>query len=213
MVYTASPFIGPEVGPLIGGFIVENTTWRCHRRQLALIVFLVPETYHPVLLRNKAIRLRQQTGQPWIAPIEKLERSIAKTVMYSCIRPFQLLMYEPMVLNLCVLSAILLGILYLFFGAFPLVFEKNHGFSIAQTGLGFLGLLVGMLVGVCSDVIWKRVYAAQVRRHEAQGARPGSSEPEFRLVSTMFGSWLVPMALFGRLQGLNLACIMSNQRA
>ena len=28
MVYTASPFIGPEVGPLVGGFIVENTTWR-----------------------------------------------------------------------------------------------------------------------------------------------------------------------------------------
>jgi MFS family permease len=28
MVYTASPFVGPEVGPLIGGFIVENTTWR-----------------------------------------------------------------------------------------------------------------------------------------------------------------------------------------
>lgn len=28
MVYTASPFIGPEVGPLVGGFIVEHTTWR-----------------------------------------------------------------------------------------------------------------------------------------------------------------------------------------
>lgn len=28
MLYTASPFVGPEIGPLIGGFIVENTTWR-----------------------------------------------------------------------------------------------------------------------------------------------------------------------------------------
>jgi MFS family permease len=28
MVYAASPFIGPEVGPLVGGFIVENTSWR-----------------------------------------------------------------------------------------------------------------------------------------------------------------------------------------
>lgn len=28
MVYTAGPFIGPEIGPLVGGFIVQNTTWR-----------------------------------------------------------------------------------------------------------------------------------------------------------------------------------------
>jgi hypothetical protein len=42
-------------------------------------------------------------------------------------------------LNLCILSAILLGILYLFFGAFPLVFQNNHGFTISQTGLAFLG--------------------------------------------------------------------------
>lgn len=28
MVYTASPFVGPEIGPLIGGFVVENTVWR-----------------------------------------------------------------------------------------------------------------------------------------------------------------------------------------
>lgn len=28
MIYTAAPFIGPEIGPLVGGFIVENTSWR-----------------------------------------------------------------------------------------------------------------------------------------------------------------------------------------
>lgn len=28
MIYSAAPFIGPEVGPLIGGFIVENTSWQ-----------------------------------------------------------------------------------------------------------------------------------------------------------------------------------------
>lgn len=66
--------------------------------QLLLIIFFVPETYHPVLLRRKAIRLRKETGnQEWHAPIEKLDRSIAKTVLWSCIRPFQLLFFEPMV--------------------------------------------------------------------------------------------------------------------
>ncbi|KAF1936254.1 MFS general substrate transporter [Clathrospora elynae] len=206
MVYTASPFVGPEIGPLIGGFIVENTTWRwCFYVliiwsgvQLCLIVLFVPETYHPVLLRRKAIRLRKETGNPeWIAPIEKMDRSITRTVLWSCIRPFQLLIFEPMCLNLCILSAILLGILYLFFGAFPLVFGNNHGFSISQTGLAFLGLLVGMLTGVCTDPIWRRVYGRLVQQREQQGGEPGGSEPEFRLPSTIVGAWVVPFALFG----------------
>jgi hypothetical protein len=98
-----------------------------------------------------------------------------------------------------VLSAILLGILYLFFGAFPLVFQNNHGFSISQTGLAFLGLLVGMLTGVCTDPIWRKVYGRLVRQREEQGGEPGGSEPEFRLPSTIVGAWVVPIALFGKL--------------
>ncbi|KAF2735896.1 MFS general substrate transporter [Polyplosphaeria fusca] len=203
MIYSAAPFVGPEIGPLVGGFIVQNTTWRwCFYVLLiwagvnvALITLFVPETYHPVLLRKKAICLRKETGNPdWMAPIEKLDRSVAMTVLWSCLRPFQLLLLEPMCLNLCILSAMLLGILYLFFGAFPLVFQNNHGFSISQTGCSFLGLLVGMLLGIASDPLWKSIYNRLVRKAEAQG---GGSEPEFRLPSTVFGAILVPIGLFG----------------
>lgn len=125
MVYTASPFVGPEVGPVIGGFINQFANWRWSfwvlviwaGIQWLLIVFFVPETYAPVLLRKKAIKLRKETGDDrWQAPIEKMNKSVAKTVLWSCIRPFQLLFFEQMCLNLCLLSAILLGILYLFFG-------------------------------------------------------------------------------------------------
>jgi len=104
----------------------------------------VPETYHPVLLRRKAQRLRKETGnENWQAPIEKMDRSIPQTIIRSIYRPFQLLTLEPMCLNLCIYSAILLGVLYLFFGAFAIVFEHNHGFQLWQIGLTFVGLLVG----------------------------------------------------------------------
>jgi MFS family permease len=100
MIYTVSPFIGPSIGPLIGGFINQNTNWRWTfyvlliwtGANLATIVFLVPETYHPVLLKKKAQKLRKDTGdERWHAPIEKMNRSIPMTIARSCKRPFQLL--------------------------------------------------------------------------------------------------------------------------
>lgn len=99
----------PEVGPLVGGFINQHASWRWTfyvmliwaGAQLALIVFLVPETYHPVLLRRKAQKLRTETGnEAWKAPIEKLDKSVSQTLLWSCVRPFQLLVFEPMVRKL-----------------------------------------------------------------------------------------------------------------
>lgn len=94
------------------------------------------------------------------------------------------------------------------------MFQNNHGFSISQTGLAFLGLLVGMLAGISTDPIWRRIYGRLVRQREEQGGEPGGSEPEFRLPSTILGAWVVPVALFGKLlHGLewNMLLIMRMQ--
>lgn len=165
--------------------------------QGTLVALLIPETYHPVLLRRKARLLRASTGNPaWQAPIERLDRSIAKTVLWSCIRPFQLLFLEPMCLNLCIFSAILLGILYLAFGSFPLIFGRGHGFTLSQVGLSFLGLFVGMILGIASDPIWHWNYRRLMRNRERATGEVGVSEPEFRLPPTIFGAALAPIGLF-----------------
>jgi len=57
MIYTASPFIGPSAGPIIGGFINYYLDWRWSfyvlliwsGLMLAAIIFFIPETYHPVV--------------------------------------------------------------------------------------------------------------------------------------------------------------------
>lgn len=217
MIYTASPFvrifyrlskhqptnflpkIGPSIGPLIGGFINQNTSWRWtfwlliiwSGFILASLYFFVPETYHPVLLRERAIALREQTGDPrYRAPIEKMDRSITRTVLWSCTRPFQLLIFEPMVLLLCTFTAVLLGVLYLFFQAFPLVFSRVYHFDLQMVGLTFLGLLVGMVIGTLSDPLWTKNYRRLVAKNG------GVSEPEFRLPPAMAGAVFVPIGLF-----------------
>lgn len=141
------------------------------------IALLIPETYHPVQLRNKARELRKKSGdERWRAEIEIIDKSIARTVLLSCYRPFQLLFLDPMTLNLCLLSAMILGILYLFFGTFPLVFETNHGFNLWQSGLAFCGLLVGMVSGVFSDPLWSRHYAKMVTSNNGV-SEPGATCP------------------------------------
>lgn len=63
MIFSAAPFLGPVLGPLVAGFINQNTNWRWtyyvviiwSAITLALILVLVPETYDPQLLRKRAI--------------------------------------------------------------------------------------------------------------------------------------------------------------
>lgn len=205
MVFTASPFIGPPVGPMIAGFINQYTSWRWtfyvlliwSAVMLAFIAAFVPETYHPVLLRQKAIKVRKDTGnEMWKSPIEKLERSILQTIVRSTYRPFQLLTLEPMCLNLCLFSALLLGVLYLFFGAFELVFTVNHKFQLWQVGLSFSGLLVGQLVAISTNPLWHKNYLRLVSKTERDGGEPGVSEPEHRLPPAIVGAVLVPIGLF-----------------
>jgi hypothetical protein len=52
---------------------------------------------------------------------------------------------------LCIYTSLLLGVVYLFFGAFDLVFTNNHGFNLWQVGLSFLGMAAGMMIAICTD--------------------------------------------------------------
>ncbi|KAK6364759.1 hypothetical protein LTS17_011864 [Exophiala oligosperma] len=204
MIYTASPMIGPSLGPIIGGFINYNTSWRWSFYvllmwsgvMLIVITALVPETYMPVLLRKKARQKRKETGDDrWKAPIEIYEKSLVWTVARSLYRPFLLLFMEPMCSNLCLLSSVLLGILYLFFGAFPLVFGDVYGFNAWQVGLSFLGLMIGMILAISSDPIWQWNYLRLLRNAEGRtGER--KSEPEYRLPPSIFGPWICTVGLF-----------------
>lgn len=214
MVYTIAFLSAPQIGSLVGGFINQNAHWRWTFYVLMIatcvclvaIFIIVPETYHPMVLQEKARELRRSTGDMrWRAPIEsdvEDKKSLMTIIGSSVLRPFELLLLEPMVLNLCVLSALILGIVYLFFGAFGAIFQKTHGFSHEQVGLSFQGLFVGQLAGVLSRPFWlwyiPRLVARdnQSLKSNAEKQDLRTPEPEYRLLPAITGGILIPIGLF-----------------
>jgi len=97
-----------------------------------IAVLFVPETYHPVLLARKAAAVRESTGNSAYYSASQLanaQKSVSKTILHSLYRPFQLLLLEPICLSLCIYSALLLGILYLFFGTYNFPLSIWHIFT------------------------------------------------------------------------------------
>lgn len=200
-IYTNSPFLGPVFGPLLSGFINQNTNWRWtfwliniwSAVMLVILVFFAPESYAPIILAKRAKKMRAETGNSDLyAEHERIMggKSITKTIMISTTRPFQLLLNEYMLLLLCIWSALLLGILYLLFVAFPIVFSQ-HGFNLQEIGLAFLGIGIGMMIAVATMPFWARHYTNLV---ETKGN--GVAEPEFRLPVGIVGAFAMPIGMF-----------------
>ncbi|PWN46595.1 MFS general substrate transporter [Violaceomyces palustris] len=202
-VYTNSPFLGPVAGPLISGFINQNSNWRwtfylinIWSLVMVLVLFLLaPETFSPIILTKKAKELRNQTGNLELYSKHEVEigqKSLLGAIAVSSTKPFKLLFYEYMLTLLCVWSALLLGILYLLFEAFPIVFEK-HGFQLQEVGMTFIGIGVGMALALSSMPYWSKRYDRAVME---SGGRGGQAQPEERLPVGMVGAILMPLGMF-----------------
>lgn len=124
--FSAAPFVGPAIGPLVGGFLSDALGWRwLYWIQLivsgtawVLITFTVPETYTPKLLSRRAAKMRKQTGDDRYVTEEDLDvRPLGERLRLFLLRPLQLLFLEPIVLLISLYMSVLYGLLYQFFVA------------------------------------------------------------------------------------------------
>jgi hypothetical protein len=88
------------------------------------------------------------------------------------------------------------GALFLFFAAFPYIFQRPpYSFSISQTGLTFLSIGIGVLLGTATCILVDRMlYQKQHRKALAEGKLQAA--PEHRLYSAMIGSGGIVVGLF-----------------
>ncbi|CAK7219796.1 Synaptic vesicle transporter SVOP [Sporothrix bragantina] len=197
--FSAAPFIGPAIGPLVGGFLGDAKGWRwLYWIQLILagtvwilITFTVPETYAPTILKKRAKALRKSTGEPDHVTEQELDtRPMSERLMIFLLRPLQLLFRELIVFLLSLYMSVLYGLLYMFFVAYPIIYQKGKGYSAGKTGLMFIPVAVGVLGSAACSPLVNKHYLTLVHKHN------GKPPAEARLIPMMLSCWLIPIGLF-----------------
>ncbi|KAF9875161.1 major facilitator superfamily transporter [Colletotrichum karsti] len=199
-LFAAAPFLGPVLGPIIGGFLGQAAGWRWVLGFLAafsgtlwlLGTALVPETYAPYLLRQRAVKLSKMTGKCYVSKVERDQGkvSLAESFKTALSRPWILLFREPIVLLLSLYMAIIYGTLYMLFAAFPIVYQQERGWSQGVGGLAFLGVMVGMIFAIIYTI------PENGRYQRVQANNDGFAPPETRLPPAMVGGVAIPIGLF-----------------
>ncbi|KAH4199349.1 hypothetical protein HBI95_178470 [Parastagonospora nodorum] len=201
-IFSAAPFMGPVLGPIIGGFLGMTEGWRWVHGLMAiwsgvmLIIagLLVPETYPPVLLRRRAERLSKLKGKVYRSrtDIEQGKTTLGEAFSTGLKRPWILLFCEPIVLLLSLYHAIIYGILYMLFGAFPIVYRQGRGWNEGISGLPFVAVAIGIFLAITYVILYdNKEYMKKVK---ASGV--GYATPEARLPMCIVGGIALPIGLF-----------------
>ncbi|KAN0062293.1 hypothetical protein ACQY0O_005477 [Thecaphora frezii] len=213
-LYSLFVFLGPVLGPIVGGFIAEYVEpltdtyggWRwvfwvavISGTVSTVVHCLLPETHGPTILKAKVQRLNRRAekeGKPASYFADPKLMSMAnlpvttKMLMISFMA-FKMLVTEPIIVVISIWQISVLSIVYLFFEAFPVVFGEEHGFNTAQVGLAFIGIGVGMssnaLYYGTVDVYF---YVRKVMRNKGQRV------PEMRMPFAFCNAVLVVVGLF-----------------
>ena len=92
-----------------------------------------------------------------------------------------------MVLLLDIWCAILLGIIYIAFQAFPIIFIDHHAFTNGELGLTFLGVDLGLAIALMSQPFWNKYSRKMMIRYD------GNPPPETWLRMGQWGAILCPI--------------------
>lgn len=199
-IWAMGPLLGPVIGPVCGGYLSGSLGWRWVFWIIAIIsgvlcalcALFTSESYAPVILQRKTLRLRKQTGNPDLR--SKLDNGLTPSALLqrSIIRPSKMLLYSPIVMMMSLYMSVIYGLLYLLFTTFTFVFEDNYGFSENDVGLVYIGMGAGMLIGLLA----LGLTSDRISKSLAARYNNGTMKPEYRLPPLIFGGLFVPIGMF-----------------
>ena len=152
------------VAPAISGFVsVVNWRWTFWFAFIfagisLIILSFVPETFGPTILKRRAKRMRQKTGNHDIfAPMELEKKGPKQMITITLMRPLHMIVSEAIVLFTCLYLSLAYAIFYLFFEAYPLIFQGIYHMNTGEAGLAFLPILVGAVIALGIFLYWDGV--------------------------------------------------------
>lgn len=201
--FCVAPFLGPVIGPIIGGFAAEHKGWKWTQwvslmfsaANLPFIV-LCPETFKPAILKKRAIARGIKLDLP------KFSWKFVKMALTMFLfRPAEMLVVEPIVCLTSFYIAFVFAVLFGFFEAFPLIFRGVYKMDTGVSGLPFIGVGVGLILGVLCYIVLDRIKFFPKNPDGTRGkydenGNPIWDAPESRLIVAEGGSIFLPIALF-----------------
>lgn len=163
---------------------------------LALVVFVQPETFTPIILKWKADHLRKLTGDDrFAAPVEIRADSFGKRLSIALYRPFQLTAQEPIVMLIALYLSVVYIILFTFLDGYDYIFREIHGVSEGITGTCFVGIAIGLCFATALVPLIYGWAKRDLQKIKEQGG--DHLPPEFRLWFSMLGgAFAIPISLF-----------------
>jgi multidrug resistance protein len=169
-IWSLGPLNGPVFGPIIGGFVTQYLGWRWTNWLVIILAFVgwimvmaMKETYSPTLLAQRARIRREETGDDrWHSRYDQ-RMPFLELMKVNLSRPIIMAFTEPICIFWNVYIAIIYGILYLCFVAYPIVFAGLRGWTISMSGLAFVGIGVGSVITIVMEpAIRKMINAHKV---------------------------------------------------
>ncbi|KAI1121606.1 major facilitator superfamily domain-containing protein [Nemania abortiva] len=200
-VWNMGPLLGPTIGPLIGAFLTKFPGWRysfwvvlaAGSIVTILMQFLTKETSFKALIQHKTVLLRKELGKGGLKSCydDSDGQSTTRVLLTGLIRPLKMLVLSPIIFLLTLYIAFVFGVIYLLYTTIPTVFEETYAFNVNLTGLVYLSLGLGNILGwiVCTLFSDRTV----VRLAKANG---GNFEPEMRLALGIYFGIFLPVTLF-----------------
>jgi DHA1 family multidrug resistance protein-like MFS transporter len=197
-VFSMMTFIGPSIGPVLGGFIELKLNWRWDFYMLLwfagftwVMMLTIPETLPAQVLTNKARRIRAAKIPGFEnarSPSEADDTGLLALFKVALSRPWQILL-DPIAFLIAIYISIVYALLYMLFTIYPIVFQQKRGWNSGVGELPLLGTVVGAVLGGMI-VFW------QSNRDRKRAEAGYQQKAEDRLPLAMAGGVIFAVTMF-----------------